>query len=241
MLKIIDSGPLSVSEAMEKDAYLLETLDPSGPLVLHFYDWVGPCVTYGHFIHPAAYLRLDQLALFSLQVARRPTGGGIIFHFDDFSFSVLVPQTHPKFSINTLENYHWINQSVMEALHAIEARELSLKFKTDFSDRSGSKQLFLGEKQAAFCMARPTPFDLLVNGKKVGGAAQRKRRHGLLHQCSICLIPYPRQVLEAMVKDPHFLEAMERESTAWFETPPNPSRLNAIRSQLKEQLAMRAL
>ena len=40
-------------------------------------------------------------------------------------------------------------------------------------------------------MAKPTPFDLVIEGKKVGGAAQRRTRKGLLHQGSLSVCPPP--------------------------------------------------
>ena len=38
-----------------------------------------------------------------------------------------------------------------------------------------------------FCMAKPTKYDVIIDGRKVGGAAQRRTKEGFLHQGTIAL------------------------------------------------------
>ena len=117
--QMIESGCLSPEAIMIKDADLLAQLDPQGPSILHFYDWNVPCLTYGYFTDPACYLNLDALQQCGMQKARRPTGGGIIFHLSDLAFSVLIPASHPCFSLNTLDNYAFINKIQLPCFNSI--------------------------------------------------------------------------------------------------------------------------
>lgn len=204
--KIIESGFLSPSEIMAKDAELLAQLDPEGPPFLHFYEWSVPSLTFGYFTDISRHLNLDALHDCGLEAARRPTGGGIIFHLSDLAFSVLIPASAPPFSLNTLENYAYINQKVTQAI-------------VDLIPSSQKPELLKNEWPCldrechSFCMAKPTQYDIMIHGKKVGGAAQRKTKNGFLHQGSLSLLPPPQDILQKVLKqDTAVFEAMNRHS-----------------------------
>lgn len=193
-LHVIESSPASAESIMATDAFLLSTLTPDGPVILHLYEWNGPCLTYGHFTDPAKYLHPYAALELGLQMARRPTGGGIIFHLTDLAFSILIPANHPGFSLNTLENYAFINERISNVVSEFSSgRQTPVLYKQD----SGS----LSVERYPFCMAKPTRYDLLINGKKIGGAAQRRTKQGLLHQGSLSLVPTPESVLKTVLKE----------------------------------------
>lgn len=158
---------------MEADSRRLEDPKPC----LRFYEWNGPSATYGYFLNPSDYFKTDS----DLGLARRPTGGGVILHVDDLAFSIIVPASHPFYALNSLHSYQMINSLVLQAIQkVIPSKELYLQEDLPEAPRGG------------FCMAKATKYDLLHDGKKVGGAAQRKTKKGLLHQCSLCLeMPAP--------------------------------------------------
>ena len=116
MWQLIESGKKSAEDNMALDASLLEKLDPLGSPILHLYDWVGPSATYGYLTKPSHVLNMDGVQEVGLFLARRPTGGGIIFHVTDLAFSVLIPAGHEGFSENTLDNYQYINKKVLQAV-----------------------------------------------------------------------------------------------------------------------------
>lgn len=177
MVHILDTGVASAEENMACDVKLLEEMQPQDSPILHFYQWATPAATFGHFIAPEKYLDLEQVKKYRLALARRPTGGGIVFHIWDFAFSFLMPAFHPAFSLNTLENYRFVNQIVLEAMSSL----FSL---------SESPQLFgcaTNLPSSHFCMAKPTPYDVVCRGMKIAGAAQRKQRQGYLHQGTLSL------------------------------------------------------
>lgn len=176
-LHIIDSGLLGAEENMEIDRDLLCSLDER-PL-LRFYGWRAPSITYGHFIKPEDLLDLNEIQKAGWEIAKRPTGGGIIFHCWDFTFSFLLPSSHPFFSEHTLNNYAFVHNILAESLHEIAGLDkVSLLQKADVTK---------DVQRENFCMAQPTVYDLVLQGKKVAGAAQRKTKKGYLHQGSISL------------------------------------------------------
>ena len=90
---------------MERDAALLASLQDNPRHILHFYSWERPSLTYGYFIDPKKYLNLEELEKDRIALARRPTGGGIIFHLWDMAFSLLVPKGSSLYHENPIENY----------------------------------------------------------------------------------------------------------------------------------------
>lgn len=203
---ILDTGVHTAEENMAIDQALLEELDPSTSPLLHFYDWQQESATFGYFVDPSRYLNLEEAKRRGLCLARRPTGGGIVFHIWDLAFSVLVPAGHPFFSENTLENYAFVNRRVLSAVSAFlsqgAARSMPLEMiRSDLAAPDTSSQ--------RFCMAQPTKYDVVVQGMKVAGAAQRKTKKGFLHQGTIALKVPPTDYLAAvLLPKTRVLEAM---------------------------------
>lgn len=176
--KHIDTGIRSAAENMALDVALLADLKDEQEAILHLYEWEKDAATYGHFIDPENFLNMQGVSKTSLDLAKRPTGGGIIFHNCDLAFSVLVPSTHPAFSINPLDNYAFVNNRVIQAIG--QMIDLSAELLPDEPQP-------LDDHCKNFCMAKPTKYDVMIQGKKIGGAAQRKTRDGYLHQGSISI------------------------------------------------------
>jgi lipoate-protein ligase A len=198
--KIIDTGCQNAEENMRFDTELLESADALFHPILHFYEWSGDSVTYGYFTDPSKFLNLDKARRFSLQLARRPTGGGIVFHSWDMAFSILVPAACREFSLNTLENYAFVNNAVLAAVKEFLDHQMPLSLTPE--------DLTSWDPNCShFCMAKPTKYDVMWERRKIAGAAQRKTRKGFLHQGTIALafpnIEYLDQILlpETKVRD----------------------------------------
>lgn len=186
---ILSTGIATAQANMDYDHELLEGLSSESPMILHLYDWQGDCATYGYFINPFDFLSEQGVAKRGLTLARRPTGGGIIFHIWDLAFSVLVPCSSSFFSDNTLVNYRFVNRAVLSA-----AKEF---LKTTSLVEIISEDLHPKDISCKkFCMAQPTKYDVVLGGKKIAGAAQRKTKKGFLHQGTISLVMPPKAYLD---------------------------------------------
>lgn len=228
--KILDTGRRSAEENMAIDAKLLHEMKPDDPPLLHFYEWEGDVATYGHFLDPKIFLDLNQAEAFGLSLARRPTGGGIIFHVSDFAFSVLVPAHFPHYSINTLDNYDFINSAVKRGvknfLETVESVDLLLKEPTP-----------LNESARHFCMAKPTIYDVMLSGRKIAGAAQRRRKQGYLHQGSISIaLPKENFLSRILLSGTQVKEAMETHTFSILRDEWTKKDLEEVRAKLKQQL-----
>lgn len=200
--KVLDTGVQTAEENMRLDGELLDTLDPDGPALLHLYDWKGESATYGYFVKPADFLNLEAVEERGITLARRPTGGGIVFHIWDLAFSLLVPFHHRNFSPNTLENYAFVNDRVKQAMSTL----IDEKALPELIEKDAAA---LDPSCTRFCMAQPTKYDVVWKGKKIAGAAQRKTKRGFLHQGTISLkLPPFEELRELLLPGTQVLEAM---------------------------------
>lgn len=204
MLKVLQTPPGTANDNMQLDEKLLKELDQSKEPILHLYEWKHPSITYGYFIQPEKVFNLEKVQAHSFDLARRSTGGGVVFHSWDFAFSFLLPSINEHFSRSTLENYQFVNRLVLQAIRSlVEKKDLILT-------PEDSPLTHLQMKH--FCMARPTKYDVLLHGRKVAGAAQRKTKLGYLHQGTISIAMPDEKIVKEILLDQQIYEAMIKNS-----------------------------
>lgn len=218
--RILDTGFASAQENMEIDRALLEHLDEP---ILHFYDWKQNSITHGHFVDPAQFLNLALADKWNLDLGRRPTGGGITFHLTDFAFSVLIPAGHEGYHLNVMDNYAYVNQRIAIAIQNLIGNSTQLL---------AAEPVVEDRQTPHFCMAKPTKYDVMWSGKKIGGGAQRRTKKGFLHQGTIFLAKPTEEFLRDLVT-PHICQCIDQNSTFLFAGENN---LFYLRQLIKEEL-----
>jgi lipoate-protein ligase A len=159
-----DLEPRSAALNMAVDEALLETAPAP---ILRFYRWRRPSFSFGYFGRYAEVANQSN----HWDIVRRWTGGGIVPHGADLTYSVIVPATDPFFAHSSLEIYAKLHDSIRLALQA-NGVEASL---------AGSA----APKVSEACFANAVRADVISEGRKIAGAAHRRSRAGLLHQGSI--------------------------------------------------------
>lgn len=156
---------------MAVDQWLLETRDK--PL-LRVYRWRPGWGSFGYFVPLAE----AENAMPDRQWVRRWTGGGIVDHAQDWTYTLVVPGRQWLAVMRGGESYRVVHQALASALNE-EGQEAIL---------AGS----LPGAQGGECFAKPVEHDLCdSSGRKLAGAGQRRSRHGLLHQGSVMLTGSP--------------------------------------------------
>ena len=229
LIDVLDDGVKSCQEHMAKDEALLKDAQSLQKPLLRFYAWKRPSVTFGHFIDPYKHLNKDALEKHSVDIAKRSTGGGILFHHYDFSFSILYPHDYPDLSNHVIDNYALVNNKVLKSLEVLDA---------SYKESISLWPTYNTEVQN-FCMAKPTQFDLIYNGKKIGGAAQRRTKMGLLHQSSIFLFTPVWCQIEEIVHKEHkdALLRMRKVSQSILQEDFELSIYEKVQSLLKAELS----
>jgi lipoate-protein ligase A len=230
--QILDTGVGTAEHNMRSDWELLEALRPDSDPILHLYEWEKPSATYGYFVQPEEFLSLEGVKKRGVDIARRPTGGGIVFHIWDFAFSVLIPADHPRYSRETLENYRFINDAVLESVKTFLTAPEQLQL-------IPQDERALDLKCQRFCMAQPTQYDVVLEGRKVAGAAQRKRKGGFLHQGTIALtMPCEETLSDVLLPGMRVSEAMGLFTYPLLGKNPTAQALQEIKQELKQRLTI---
>ena len=151
---------------MALDEALMEVVPTLKAPVLRFYSWRHSAATFGYFQHYEVVAKLTPLR----PLIRRPTGGGIVPHDADWTYSFAVPNGVAWYDYSAIESYRAIHEWVR---HSFEA--LGVKASLAQTAKAGMGQCFAGYEQ----------FDLLYQGRKIAGAAQRRTKTALLIQGSI--------------------------------------------------------
>jgi lipoate-protein ligase A len=164
--RLIEHGSASPARNMAVDEALLrEVREP----VLRLYGWSVPAVSLGYF-QPMTLVPEGR------PFVRRYTGGGLVDHARDVTYTVVLPRAHPWMQLSAPASYEQIHLGVQAALAACGIiSELTPTAST-------------AESEA--CFQKPVRFDIVAADAKLSGAAQRRTREGLLHQGSI-LLPDP--------------------------------------------------
>lgn len=226
-LEIIETGSKSAQANMDDDALWLSEIDENPHMILHYYEWENPSATYGYFVRPEEFFDITVLSKHPLDLGRRVTGGGVIFHLTDLAFSFLLPHQHPDFSTDTLKNYRLVNQIVKNAIELFQDKQESIEL------LSCEKSVCM-TKYNRFCMAKPTIYDLMIDGKKVGGSAQRRTKQGLLHHGTISLTQPPWELISQVLKEgPEIVRQMQSVTHTLINEPCNSKKLKDYQNKMK--------
>ncbi len=158
---------------MAVDHALLDSANESGRITLRIYEWSAPTVSLGYFQqyrqregHPPSM----QCAL-----VRRSTGGGAILHDREMTYSLCIPSSN---------RWSKANEQIYFMVHEIIVRLLAEQgVKAELFD--GSQAAYNSE--SFLCFQRRTQGDVILNGYKIGGSAQRRKKNALIQHGSLLL------------------------------------------------------
>ena len=169
----IDSRSAALNMAI--DEALLETAKVP---TIRFYQWDHPALSFGYFG------KFGDVAGHDGDIVRRWTGGGIVFHGEDLTYSIVIPATDTAFGESSMSIYEKAHAAIQRTIGSeaeLVGRDAALNCQSG-SDRPRTSQR---DVPTQACFANPVRADVLFNGRKVAGAAQRRTRRGLLQQGSI--------------------------------------------------------
>ena len=172
---LLTTPPLTVFEQMALDDTLVRARAQS--ITLRFYNWTStPAVTFGYAQFISEVRRQLHAHSFTGEICRRPTGGGMVYHRDDLTFSLIFPSQGKPSEIYKKLHTH---------IHAtLETAGLSTQVVTQ--NFPAAAYAPSQNHQANACFINPVENDLLLaNGQKMLGGAIRRFGNTVLYQGSL--------------------------------------------------------
>ncbi|MSR64662.1 MAG: lipoate--protein ligase family protein [Verrucomicrobiae bacterium] len=174
----LDTSDDNAAMNMAIDDALLQDAERRGIPLVRVYGWTRSSISIGYFQdYPAEFESTHD-------IVRRSTGGGMVFHGKDLTFTFVAPRQHPLCRMNAADGYR--------ELHALIAQALV---------RDGiavTLQQSRGSTEQGACFELPVAHDIMIGAKKITGGAQRRTKSGLLHQGSLLLPPSLRKSLDEL-------------------------------------------
>jgi lipoate-protein ligase A len=135
---------------------------------LRVYHWREPTISFG-FSQPSSAIPMQRRLW---PAVRRWTGGGVVEHDGDWTYTLAVPARVSLGDQTAGDTYRWIHEAMILALEDSGISGCSLQPQST-GDGMG------------VCFSEPSRFDVVWNGRKIAGAAQRRSKTGLLHQGTV--------------------------------------------------------
>jgi lipoate-protein ligase A len=161
----LDDGRRSGPQNMAVDEWLLQTIVYPA---LRVYRWEEGWGSLGFF----GKLEEAKRSFDEVRWVRRWTGGGIVDHRSDWTYTLVVPSNEGFARLRGAESYRLIHQALSEA---VKTKDLNVRL-SGGADETGD----------SCCFVNPVEHDLIdASGRKIAGAGQRRTKLGLLHQGSV--------------------------------------------------------
>lgn len=178
--RLINCGEQNGAWNMALDEALLNAVDrgESAP-VLRLYRWNPATVTLGYFQQGSDVVNLEACREFGYSVVRRITGGRAVLHDQEVTYAVISPEQNSIFPGGVARNYHVIAE-VLRATLADFGLQATIS-----SGRKDNKGAVGVEKSA--CFTAPAMSELVLNGRKMTGSAQKRLSTAFIQHGSIPL------------------------------------------------------
>jgi lipoate-protein ligase A len=166
---------------MAIDEALLGLFDPqrSEP-VLRTYGWNPAALSLGRFQKSDEVLDLDRCCSNVVSIVRRLSGGGALYHADELTYSIVCSPNQIPPSASVKDSFRVLTGFLLDFYR-------SLGLDACYAVDTASEPERLGVR-TAFCFAGKETFDILINGKKIGGNAQRRHRNIIFQHGSIPIL-----------------------------------------------------
>jgi lipoate-protein ligase A len=179
MLDLLTSRASSAAANMATDFLSLQHYPQVDHARFRHYGWQQTACTFG-FGQKIAWVREQLAGNPPDQICRRPTGGGIVDHRDDWTYSLVIPRGHDLYDARAVTSYEAIHRALVASLQTQSCDATIKEYCEPDPDCPGNAA-------PAVCFDRAELFDVVhaSSGAKIAGAAQKRAKRGLLFQGSI--------------------------------------------------------
>ncbi|MGI9241784.1 MAG: lipoate--protein ligase family protein [Verrucomicrobiales bacterium] len=179
ILHISCAKPLDGAMQMAIDELLMAEAED---VIFRDYSWAFPTISIGYFGTSAEVISsASRETNPARDFVRRPTGGGMVEHGQgsDYTYSIIVPAREARIlGLRPRASYRAIHGALSQVL---QTSGLDARLAEEGGEGAGGQA----------CFVNPVGDDLLLDGKKIAGAGQKRSRGAILHQGSVQPVALP--------------------------------------------------
>lgn len=181
----------AAAENMALDFLLLQRYPEAAAPRFRHYEWRQPAFTFG-FSQKIEFVRGNLPKGGRVDLCRRPTGGGIVDHRNDWTYTLVLPRGHALYDERAAQSYRIVHECLTKALVEL-GQPAAVKTECEPCEAEPAQSAGSNLRGAqvppleGVCFQRAELYDVVnsVTGFKIAGAAQKRNKHGLLFQGSI--------------------------------------------------------
>ena len=160
------------------------------PPTIRFYQWSPPAVSLGYFQDLKKEIDVDVCKNLGIDIVRRPTGGKAVLHDKELTYSFIIKENHPLVNDSILETYKKISGGIIRGLSylGITAELVPLREKLKNSSSGNEIKSKISHSDIkSICFSVPSQYEVQVEGKKIVGSAQVRKREIVLQHGSLLI------------------------------------------------------
>jgi lipoate-protein ligase A len=186
--RLLITSPARGAWNMALDEAILEHIGRGESLpTLRLYAWDPACLSLG-YAQPFSDVDTARLTARGWEVVRRLTGGRAILHTDEITYSVIAPHDEPRLAGSVLESYSRLAQALLLAVQQLDLR-------VEMKEGKAAN----GPTPNPVCFEVPSTYEITVDGKKLIGSAQARKKEGVLQHGSLPLTGDLARICQALV------------------------------------------
>ncbi|MCK5145769.1 lipoate--protein ligase family protein [bacterium] len=175
----IDTGFSDGARQMAMDQAILACSEEVGMPTMRMYRWAPYCISLGY------HQKLDSIDVAAckdagIHVVRRPTGGRAVFHAEEVTYSVIIPKSNTQYLDNVAALYMTLSQGLARGIRRMDVP-------AELEKRSVDLHEHYKKDLSVSCFSAAARHEILVDGKKLVGSAQRHLAEGMLQHGSILI------------------------------------------------------
>jgi len=160
------------------------------PPTIRFYQWSPAAVSLGYFQDLKKEIDVDACKNLGIDIVRRPTGGKAVLHDKELTYSFIIKENHPLVNNSILETYKKISGGMIRGLSylgmTVELVPLREKLKGDPLPKGEEFEIHHSDFKS-ICFSVPSQYEVQVEGKKIVGSAQVRKKEIVLQHGSLLI------------------------------------------------------
>lgn len=208
------------------EAILLQTIKTKKPPTIRFYGSQPKAITIGYFQDARKEVNIEACRKTGVDIARRITGGKAVLHDHEITYCLVAADQEKIFPSSIEGTYKVISRCLARGLGF-----LGIKANLAEDSRTGND-----DELKSCCFAIPSKNELLVDGRKICGSAQVRKRGGFLQHGSLLLSFDPFKAADLLLhkRAQEYSDTLKKSIAAVNEESVSPYSIQEVCRQLQK-------